>query len=149
MSAFDPNAFDAGFDIGIISVPVLGPGFGFFGFDPFDSLLNAVCDILENQSTQDSYGHRPEQVQNFTVIATVACRVSTDAPGRPHEYLVEKESSVDFARVFMRVPTLPGGVNLDTHHWLRIGSDFFNIFNILDPGLLGHHLEVVCKIVTP
>lgn len=149
MPAFDPSAFDSGFDIGSSS-PGVGTGFDFlFGVDPFDSLMNKTATILENQSASDDYGKKPAQVQDFTVIGTIPCFVSTDAPGRPHEYVVEKESSVDFSRVFMRVPVLPGGVDLSTHHWLKIGEDFYNVFNILNPGLLDHHLEVVCKIVTP
>ncbi len=110
--------------------------------------MNGTCDILANQGAIDAYGQRSNQVQDFVVIATVPCYVSTDAPGRPHEYVVEKESSVDWTRVFMRPPALPGGEPLTPHHWLRIENELYNVFNILNPGLLDHHYEVVCKVVT-
>jgi hypothetical protein len=146
MPAFDPIAFG-----GLAFDELAAVSSGVFGFlpDPFDSLLNADCFILENQGGVDSYGQKSDQVRTFATIAVIRCYVSTDAPGRPHEFKTDTRQSLDYARVFMRVPSLPDDEPLTTHHWLKIDDDYYDIFNILNPGMLNHHLEVICELITP
>lgn len=140
MPAFDGDAFDVG--------SAVTPSSFVFN-DPFDEWMNKTCEILENQGTADSYGQKSNQVQSFPTIATVPCRVSTDAIGRPHEFKVEKKSSLAYSRIFMRPPVLPGGAKLDSHHWLKIDGDFYDIFEVENPAGLDHHYEVIAELITP
>lgn len=162
MPAFDPNAFDIGFDVGLSSSSA---AFG-FGFDPFDSLMISVCSVLTNQaSASDSYGQKTLRPQDFSVLATnVPCRVSDHALGRPHESKVDKKMSDAYSTMFMRPPQLSDGSKLNPHHWILLTGSIdpfsgtitpladgeqirFNIFDVLNPSRLDHHYELIVQRV--
>lgn len=147
MPAFDGIAFDDA-----VASGGGGGGGGSFplGNDPFDNLLNKTCAILKNQSAKDGYGQKSAQPRDFTTILdNVRCRISTDAIGRPKEFKVEKKSSLSYVVIFMRPPALPGGAKLTPHHWLKIEGQFYNIFEVKNPGGLNHHYEVISELVIP
>lgn len=134
-----------------------------FPGDFFDSLLNNSCWILaKGAGSKDAYG---QESQDFTAVATnVPCAIAGDSPGRPKEFKSEKEASLNYRRVFMRVPTLSPPGKVTPHHWLafnvtanpsgnvKIGgtqysADLYNIFEQINPFGAGHHLELIVEQV--
>lgn len=120
--------------------------------DPFDSLLNQLASVLvRDVSGSDAYG---QANPSFTTVATgIPCRVSTLSVGTDREYLAKSKEDIAFKKVYMR-PWFDGGGKPLTHdHWLEIvvnGNDnMYDIFEIRDPGGMGHHLEVLCRLVIP
>jgi hypothetical protein len=162
MPAFDPAAFDLGFDVGSVGSGVL------IGYDPFDSLMNMVCSVLSNlPSATDSYGQRQLRHEDFTSLADdVPCRMSEKALGRPHELKVGEKFSEAYRTVFMRPPSLSDGSELTPHHWLLLNGSidplsgtitplavedqiYLNIFEVGNPSLLNHHLEIIVQRLIP
>ena len=134
-----------------------------FTGDFFDSLLNNSCWILaKGAGANDAYG---QESQDYTAVGTnVPCAIAADSPGRPKEFKSEKESSFNYRRVFMRVPTLSPPQSVTPHHWLafnvtvnasgnvKIGgtqysAELYNIFETINPFGASHHLELIVEKV--
>jgi hypothetical protein len=117
--------------------------------DVFDDLLISSAQILEKGDVgePDAYGVMD---QDFTVLDTVRCRLSTKGIGRPKEFKAGKKSSLTYKTVFMR--QWANGT-LTEHHWLQINGDKYDILRV-DPLFLAdpstaHHLEVLVELVKP
>ncbi len=120
--------------------------------DVFDTLLINTCDILEKErfdgGNVDDYGQPSQSFR--TKLTAWPCRQSTKKGGV--EYKQGKESAKNTFNIYMRPPTQDDSAlpfTLDTHHWLRIGTDYFNIQGVNDPSRKGHHLEVQVEQVLP
>jgi len=132
--------------------------------DFFDSLMTQTCWVLKKGAgAKDGYG---QESQDFTsLIKNQPCFLSTDAPGHEHEFKSEKEASLHYHRVYMRVPTLSDGSELNPHHWLAFGvtvnpsgnvkidgiqysATLYNVYvDPLDEGNMHHHTEVIVQQV--
>jgi hypothetical protein len=120
--------------------------------DAFDQSLTAVCSVMVRDAgvTCDAYGTADP---TFTTLATgIPCRVSL-GKGRAREWKSGKKIAVNYKCVFMRPFFEPiSGLPLGPHHWLQVTSaeyatpQNYQIFQIDDPGLLQHHLEVWCEL---
>lgn len=113
--------------------------------DPFDSLLISVASILrKTDATPNDDGH---QVQTLTPLATgIKCYVSTRVPGK--QLNGELNTGVQLRTIFMR-PYTGAGAPLKIHDWIQVGSHTYDVLDPVDPGLLGHHLEVLVKEIVP
>ena len=115
--------------------------------DPFDRLLNATAQVMtRTASSAGGYGG----TQTFTAVGTpVPCRVSTGAAGVGKEMRAKSKEDINFRRVFMRSWYDPSNNPLNHDHWLQIGGVMYDIFDILNPGGMNHHLEVWCRVLQP
>lgn len=130
--------------------------------DVFDSLCQALCDIIEKpapgEGVDDAFGQPSQRFK--TKITSWNCRVSTVKGG--DEYKIGKEFSKNAFKVFMRPPTeddsgLPFEVT--PHHWLKIKTNangvtlanpfYVNVLGVNNPSFLDHHLELSVEVVTP
>lgn len=116
--------------------------------DLFDEQLKSLATILiRGVGTADSYGVAPPELT--TVATNVPCRVSLGR-GRPKELKAEKKIAENYKCVFMRPWFADPPTNsqpLTHNHWLEINGQLYDIFQIDDPSLLGHHLEVWCELI--
>ena len=120
--------------------------------DPFDLLLNNVATIMTRSTAGgDGYG---QNSPNFTPVATnVPCRVDTDLVPKDKEFLAKSKEAIAYKVVLMR-PWFDGSGNPLTHdHWFQItvggNTNMYDIYQIHDPGGIGHHLEVECRLILP
>jgi hypothetical protein len=118
--------------------------------DPFDSLLNQLATVMvRDVSGADGYG---QANPTFSTIATgVPCAVDIDKVPSDKEFLAKSKEAIEYKMVFMR-PWFDGSGNPLSHdHWLQItvngNTNMYDIFQIHDPGGLGHHLEVECRLL--
>jgi hypothetical protein len=125
--------------------------------DPFDALLISTADVLTRDaspagSSGDAYGLSDPA---FTTVDTgVPCRVSSNPVGTDKEMMARMKEDIAYKKVFMRPWYDPNNRNPLSHdHWLRIygydTSSLYDIFEIRDPGGMGHHLEIDCRLVEP
>jgi len=115
--------------------------------DPFDLLLIDTAQVMtRTASSAGGYGG----TQSFTPVgAPVKCRVSTGAAGVGKEFRAKSKEDIYFRRVFMRPWCDPSSKPLTHDHWLQIDGVMYDIFDILNPGGMNHHLEVWCRILQP
>ncbi len=117
--------------------------------DPFDLLLNQLANVLvRTSSSAGGYGG----TATFTAVATgVPCRVATDNVPTDVEFLAKSKEGIAYKKVFMRPWFDSDGNPLSHDHWLQIdvngNTDMYDIFQIHDPGGVGHHLEVECRLI--
>jgi len=135
--------------------------------DTFDRLLKSHCSIWKKGGTGvfDQYGHESQQF--ILLVDNVACWVT---PRAGKELESEAAFGIQTHTFFMRPQFVDDDQRpLDIHHWLqlnRVGlfdgteriiidppdaeqGQLYNIVNIKDPGMLGHHLEVQTKLIEP
>jgi hypothetical protein len=120
--------------------------------DQFDALLVSLASVLiRGVGTSDSYGVAPAA---FTVVASnIPCRISSQALGRPKEFKAGMKAEWDFRQIFMR-PWYDGDGNPLTHdHWLQVGTQNYDIWQIkpivIDSTGIPHHLEVLVEEIHP
>lgn len=120
--------------------------------DPFDLLLIDTAQVMtRTSSSPGGYGG----TQSFNAVGTpVPCRVSTGAAGVGKEFRAKAKEDIYFRRVFMRPWYDPDENPLNHDHWLQVtdkdgNQTMYDIFDILNPGGLNHHLEVWCRILAP
>jgi hypothetical protein len=120
--------------------------------DPFDAQLTGLASVLSRDAgnNADAYGVSDPTFQ--TLATGVPCRISL-GKGRAREWKTGKKIAVNYKCVFMRPWYNPAdNTPLGPHHWLLVTSkDYpapqkYQIFQIDDPGLTGHHLEVWCEL---
>jgi hypothetical protein len=132
--------------------------------DLFDLVMNSVCSIWKKapDGVVDGYGI---QHQTFILIKTgVPCRAD---PGAGKELDTDVAFGIQTVTFFMRPQTVDDPpIPLDIHHWLQINSTslmddtiqtfpidangtMYDILNIKNPGLIGHHLEIEAKLIEP
>ncbi len=114
--------------------------------DPFDLLLIETAQVMtRNASSAGGYGG----TQSFTAVGTpVPCRVSTGSAGIGKEMRAKSKEDIYFRRVFMRPWYDPSNNPLNHDHWrLQIAGVMYDIFDILNPGGMNHHLEVSCRVL--
>lgn len=119
--------------------------------DPFDLLLIARAAVmLRVASSAGGYGG----TASFTTLATgVPCRVAEDSVPTDKEFLAKSKEGIAYKKVFLR-PWFDSDNNpLNHDHWFQItvngNTNMYDIFSIHDPGGMGHHLEVECRVVDP
>ena len=133
--------------------------------DLFDQLLNSVCSIWKKgpPNVVDGYGI---QQQVFTLLQSgVACYIE---PTTGKEVATDVAFGLQTHIFYMRPPSVDDPpIPLNIHHWLQINSvrdmdgdviyasdpdpngTMYDIKNIKNPGLLGHHLEVETQLIEP
>jgi len=119
--------------------------------DPFDNLLNHVCDIYRiTGGSVDKYG-QPVQFP-VRIAATVPCRISSEGKSNPtpgDEYKTAKEVAMGHYKVFMREQEFQVHPAL----YLVIESRWLNILSVnaqrarLNDTI--HHLECRVEEVLP
>ena len=119
--------------------------------DPFDLLMNQVATVMtRTTSAPGGYGG----TASFTNLTpTWACRVAEDSVPTDKEFLAKSKEGIAYKKVFGRLYLDSNGNPLNHNHWLQITMDGttknYDIFQIHDPGGMGHHLEVECRVVDP
>jgi hypothetical protein len=138
-----------------------------FGRDKFDSLLNSACSVWKKDSTSTtSYG---QPIETFVKLADdVACyaeKTSGKELSVPPAPVSETSTAIETWMIFMRPLSVDDPpVPLNNHHYLQIkkpgdptldpnnalsGAVIFNITDVDDPGLAGHHYEVAATVLRP
>jgi hypothetical protein len=119
--------------------------------DPFDLLLNQVATVMtRTASSAGGYGG----TASFTTVGTgVPCAVHEDSVPTDKEFLAKSKEGIAYKKVFLR-PWFDTDNNPLTHdHWFQItvngNTNNYDIFQIHDPGGIGHHLEVECRVIDP
>jgi hypothetical protein len=119
--------------------------------DPFDLQMNQVATVMTRvASTAGGYGG----TASFTNLTpTWPCRVAEDSLPSDKEFLAKSKEGIAYKKVFGRLYVDSNGNPLNHDHWLQITMDGttknYDIFQIHDPGGMGHHLEVECRVVDP
>jgi hypothetical protein len=127
--------------------------------DPFDALLISSATILVRDAgeTADAYGTSDPTFTNATpggiYTNPVACRVSL-GKGRAKQFKADKKVAINFREIFMRPWFDANGNPISTNHWLQIsGVDgtnrLYQIFQVDNPGGMGHHFEVWATLYQP
>ena len=126
--------------------------------DPFDTLLNATCNIYEKGAgSANAYG---QQDQTLTkVLTNWPCRLSLmGMSGQGNKYMKGKEYAHRMYLLFMRPPTKDDNNNpftLTEHYWAIVSTPGdgpelkLNIEGVYDPSGMGHHLQVKAEMVIP
>ena len=127
--------------------------------DPFDALLISSATVLVRDAnvTADAYGTSNPAFTNATPgtnnVNPTPCRVSL-GKGRAKEFKDTKKVAVNYREIFMRPWYDSNGGLIGPHHWLQVtGPDgtnvMYQIFQVDNPGGMGHHLELWCQLYQP
>lgn len=126
--------------------------------EPFDDLLISSATILirDASATADAYGTSDPSFTSATpgvgYVNPAACRVSL-GKGRAKQFKDEKKVALNYRSIFMRPWYDAAGKPLSSNNWLRItGVDgtniLYQVFQVDNPGGMGHHFEVFCTLYT-
>ena len=127
--------------------------------DPFDALIVSSATVLVRDASDsaDAYGTSSPSFSNATpgtnYVNPLACRVSL-GKGRAKEFKDIKKVAINYREIFIRPWYDSNGNPISPHHWLQItGVDgtntLYQIFQVDNPGGMGHHFELWCYIYQP
>jgi SPP1 family predicted phage head-tail adaptor len=106
--------------------------------DAFDTLMNNTCKILKRASGTDDYNQPSTQWEDQET--GIACRVSRLSYAKKAE--VGIQAAVDHSMLYMRPHTV------SEHNMIELADGTrYEVVNVADPSLAGHHLEILVKEV--
>jgi len=106
--------------------------------DAFDVLMNNTCSILRRKSGTDRYNQPNTEFEPQE--ENVPCRVSILSRYAKREF--EIQAGVSYKIVYMR----PRAV--DVHNMIQLADGtLYEVLDVNDPSLAGHHLEIAVKEV--
>lgn len=111
--------------------------------EQFDKMMNKTCSIQHRDSTAPKDAYNQPSTALVSLEDGVPCRISTLPGGR--EYKSDRNYSLSSSKVFMR----PRSFAVTEHMTLVLDSVKYDILNVLNPGGLNHHLELIVQEIAP